>query len=223
MDKFKNKYRIPSARASWWDYGWTGAYFITICTQNREHYFGEIVRSQWVASPLGKIAESCWHEIPNQFPFIELGAFVVMPNHVHGIIIIHQSDTPNENVGNNGNENGNGGNVETQLIASLQNQNQNQERDNWDGHGGGDKNSNSIGGITGNKNPMLHNNLSRVIRWYKGRCTFEMRKLHAEFAWQSRFHDHIIRNAEEFERIHHYIQNNPINWQNDELHKYNNK
>lgn len=43
MERFKNKYRIASARAQWWDYGWNGAYFITICSKNRQHFFGEIL------------------------------------------------------------------------------------------------------------------------------------------------------------------------------------
>jgi len=62
---------------------------------------------------------------------------------------------------------------------------------------------------------MFHENISRMVRWYKGRCTFEIRKIHAEFAWQPRFYDYIIRNAEAFERIQNYIANNPRNWSDD--------
>ena len=68
------------------------------------------------------------------------------------------------------------------------------------------------GGITGDKNPMLHDNISRIIRWYKGRCTFEIRKIRADFAWQARFYDHIIRNSDSFNRISEYIKSNPQNW-----------
>ncbi|MEZ5050510.1 MAG: hypothetical protein R2766_12760 [Saprospiraceae bacterium] len=64
MNKYKNKYRIASARASFWDYGWNAAYFVTICTQNREHYFGEIVRRDAMhcvsLSQIGKIVETEW-------------------------------------------------------------------------------------------------------------------------------------------------------------------
>jgi putative transposase len=49
MERYKNKYRVASARASWWDYSWAGAYFITICTQNRFHYFGEINHQKWAS------------------------------------------------------------------------------------------------------------------------------------------------------------------------------
>ncbi|NLU39960.1 MAG: transposase [Bacteroidales bacterium] len=87
-DKFQNRYRIPSARAAWWDYSQPGAYFVTICTHNRIHSFGEIINHQMNLSPIGEYAQQCWDEIPNHFPHAKLGAFQVMPNHIHGIIIV---------------------------------------------------------------------------------------------------------------------------------------
>src|SRR5690606_30081265 len=104
MEKYKNKYRIASARAQWWDYGWNGAYFITICTRNREHSFGEISGGKMVLSNTGVIADILWYEIPNHAPFVELGDFVVMPNHIHGILILNKPDA----------------NVETGHALSLQ-------------------------------------------------------------------------------------------------------
>ena len=92
MDKFRNKYRIPSARAPFWDYGWNAAYFVTICTHNRKHYFGKVVDGEMVWSEIGKIAQRCWLEITEHFPFVKLDAHMVMPNHVHGIIIIDKPD-----------------------------------------------------------------------------------------------------------------------------------
>ncbi|MDL2312781.1 transposase, partial [Bacteroidales bacterium OttesenSCG-928-B11] len=85
MEKYKDKYRIPSARASWWDYGQNGAYFVTICTHNRKHFFGKIENGKMILSKIGEIAHQYWSEIPAHFPFAYLGEFVVMPNHVHGI------------------------------------------------------------------------------------------------------------------------------------------
>jgi putative transposase len=183
VDKFKNKYRIPSARLQNWDYGSNGAYFITICTQNRQHLFGEIVEMQFIASEIGKLAHQYWLEIPIHFPFVELGNFVVMPNHTHGILIIDK----NANISN-----------ESQPELPPK--------------------TTTIGGFAGNKNPMLHENVSRIIRWYKGRCSFEMRKIHADFSWQPRFHDHIIRDAQSFENIQNYIANNPLNWNKDKFY-----
>lgn len=88
MDKFQNKYRIPSTRLPHWDYRWAGAYFITLCTHNRQHFFGEIANQQMQLSEIGKIAHELWYQIPHHPQNVELGTFVVMPDHVHGIIII---------------------------------------------------------------------------------------------------------------------------------------
>lgn len=95
-EKFQNKYRIASARASWWDYGWNGAYFITICTANRSHYFGEIENRKIKMSSIGILADVLWHEIKNHAKNIELGAFVVMPNHIHGILILDKPEIINQ-------------------------------------------------------------------------------------------------------------------------------
>lgn len=95
-DKFKNKFRIASARLANWDYGSNGLYFATICTKNRNHYFGNIVETQYSASlqasEIGKIAQENWMQIPQHFPFIELDEYIVMPNHVHGILFINKPD-----------------------------------------------------------------------------------------------------------------------------------
>ncbi|HAX94258.1 MAG TPA: hypothetical protein DCY25_10010 [Bacteroidales bacterium] len=185
-EKFLNKYRIPSARLQTWDYANDGAYYITICTNGRIQYFGEIAGGTMILNGTGKLAERFWTEIPNHFPFVELENFVIMPNHVHGILIINR------------------GVVETRLIASLQSpcipQSQHQHQ------------PQKPGGFAGNKNPMFHRNISRIIRWYKGRCSFEINKIHPVFAWQPRFYEHIIRDVAEWERIRNYITDNPANW-----------
>lgn len=94
--KFKSKYRIDSVRLKNWDYRNNGSYFITICTANRKHFFGEIVinetSKEMKLSEIGILAESYWGKIPEHFPFVELGNFVVMPNHVHGILIINSTE-----------------------------------------------------------------------------------------------------------------------------------
>ena len=76
--KYRGKYRIPSARASWWNYGWNAAYFVTICTKNRAHHFGRIIKGKMQLSEIGEIANTCWLAIPEHFPFVELGNHVVM-------------------------------------------------------------------------------------------------------------------------------------------------
>jgi REP element-mobilizing transposase RayT len=185
MDKFQNKYRIPSARLQQWDYRWAGSYFITICTQDRIHYFGTIENQQVQLSHVGIIADLLWHQIPHHAQNIELGPYVIMPNHVHGILII----TTNEG---NGNAN--------RRVETLQ--------------------------ATSKKPPHVKNeqmanispksgSVSAIIRSYKSAVTRHAHRLGFVFDWQTRFHDHIIRNEESFQKISNYIVNNPANWQED--------
>ena len=77
-----------------WDYRSSAAYFITICTQNRTHYFGKITDGKMNLSQLGILADVFWHEIKNHAKDIELGEFVVMPDHIHGILILKDSISP---------------------------------------------------------------------------------------------------------------------------------
>jgi REP element-mobilizing transposase RayT len=91
-DKYQNKYRIPPARAQWWDYGSNGAYFVTICTRDHKCFFGEIIEQQMQLSHVGLIADIFWHEIKKHSDCVKPDAFVVMPNHIHGIIVIDKPD-----------------------------------------------------------------------------------------------------------------------------------
>lgn len=97
IKKFNGKYRIQSARAQWWDYSRDGIYFITICTKNRKFYFGDIADGKMHLSNVGVIADILWHEIPNHAKNITLGEFQVMPNHIHGIIILDGNENGDEN------------------------------------------------------------------------------------------------------------------------------
>lgn len=83
-----SKHHRRSIRLKEFDYAQPGAYFITIVTCQRECLFGEIVNEGMVLNEFGKIADDCWSVIPEHFPNVELGVYVVMPKHVHGIIVI---------------------------------------------------------------------------------------------------------------------------------------
>jgi len=102
-DKFKSKYRVPSARLQNRDYSAPGYYYVTICTYNKINYFGDIKNGEMRLSDVGDIADEYWLRIPEHYPFVGLDAYVVMPNHIHGIVIIP-------------------GGVETQHFASRDNQ-----------------------------------------------------------------------------------------------------
>ena len=83
-----NQYRRESSRLQNWDYASEGYYFITICTKNKKHYFGEIIDGEMILSHIGVIATILWQEIKHRFNHISLGEFVVMPNHIHCIISV---------------------------------------------------------------------------------------------------------------------------------------
>ena len=199
MDRFKNKYRIASARAQWWNYGWNGAYFITICTQNREHFFGEIVGGKINLSNTGVIADIFWHEIPTHAPFVKLGDFMVMPNHIHGILILDKPDRGN----------GTDADVETLHATSLRKQRQPQSPD--PDHPSA-KNE-QMAAIS-----PKPNTISTIIRSYKSAVSKHATRLNLPNGWQTRYHDHIIRDDAEYQRISDYIIQNPSRWQDDKFY-----
>lgn len=220
---FQNKYRIKSARCCNWDYGSNAIYFITICTASRVQYFGRIMNNEMILSDAGKIVKKFWLEIPDHFEFVELDEFVIMPDHIHGLIIINKNKNHQAYCKNNENV-ANGNNftdiIETrQCLVSMGNQMNMNHQMNMDDkinlHNKIktiNKNQKSIGSERF-RNPGK-NNLSSIIGSFKSVCTKQIHvqfpKMH--FAWQSRFHDHIVRNDNEYMRIKHYIILNPKNW-----------
>jgi REP element-mobilizing transposase RayT len=82
------KHHRRSIRLQEYDYTQPGAYFVTICTYQRQCLFGEIIDGAMHLNACGEIVQACWNNLPNHFPFIELDAFIIMPNHIHGIIIL---------------------------------------------------------------------------------------------------------------------------------------
>lgn len=180
-----------------WDYGWNAAYFITANTKYGVHYFGDVVNEKMKLSAIGKIAEKYWYKIPNHFPFVKLDAFVVMPNHIHGIIII---DKPNDGMQNTTTKNTITQNVETQNFASLPSK-----------------------PSPKNKFGPQSKNLASIVRGYKIGVTKNAKIINPMWKWQERFYDHIIRDEQSFERITNYIINNSKNWGKDKFYGVNKK
>ncbi len=192
---YKKKFSDKGLRLQSWDYGWNARYFVTINTKDKFEYFGEVISEEVHHSPEGKLAVEYWEMIPEKFLFARLDEYIVMPNHVHGIIEIDKSNelvdkTDSGDAANSGDAINRIPTVEIPTDATV----------------------GTIGGFAGMKNPMLHDNLSRIIRWYKGRVSFEIHQVGYEFAWQTLFHDRIIRNEMELNRIRYYIRKNPKNW-----------
>lgn len=89
MSLFKNKYRNGTCRKPGWNYGNPGYYFVTICVKPRLPVFGSIKNDQVILSDIGVQAHQCWQDIPKHFPNAQIDAYIIMPDHVHGIIIIN--------------------------------------------------------------------------------------------------------------------------------------
>ncbi|MFA6183756.1 MAG: transposase [Parcubacteria group bacterium] len=201
-DKFKNKYKIDSTRLKNYDYSQNGMYFVTICTKDHKHFFGEVIDGKMILNDVGKIVDKLWQEIPRYFPFVKLDIYQIMSNHIHGNLEIIRDD-----------------NVETRFIASKTNHiHGNLEIIRDDNVETRFITSQTNGGVAGGSNPMLNpDSLSSIIRWYKGRCSFEIRKnmKGVTFAWQPRFYDHIIRDNESLNKIREYIIENPEVWEKE--------
>ena len=203
MEKYQNKYRIPSSRLQSWDYGWAGAYFITICTNDREHFFGKIQNEKMELSNIGILADVFLYEIKNHSKNVELGEFVVMPNHIHLILILNDKNVATKTMDSNGQIGETGEPVETRHALSLQ----------------PPPHPQSIG-----KNRFQNqgkNTVSSIIGSYKSAVTKHAHRLGFKFQWQTRFHDHIIRDEESFNRISEYIINNPKKWEKDKFYENN--
>lgn len=185
-NKFKNTYRIQSTRMQLWDYSWNGAYFITICTKNRQHFFGYVSDKNMHVSEIGQFAQKFWFDIPNHFKHTYLGNFIIMPNHIHGIIII---DKPFEE--------------ETRqcLVSTEENEITNQLQ-------------NATPGKQRFQNQGRHS-ISSIIGSYKSIVSKYGHKINPDFGWHSLYHDHIIRNNQEYINISNYIKNNPNKWKSD--------
>jgi putative transposase len=210
---FNNKYRIPSARLKGWDYRTAAYYFITICTKNREHFFGHIENKQMVLTNLGKIAQQYWDKIPEHFPFVELINFVVMPNHVHGLLYLQGENEKTDDSGKQSKtttavplEN----NVQTLHATSLPNLENNVQTL----HATSLQNAKSE--FMRSISPKKYS-LPSVIRSYTSAVTNFGNKNKLPNGWQERYHDHIVRNQAEFDRIYNYITNNTANWKNDKF------
>jgi REP element-mobilizing transposase RayT len=257
-DKFKNKYRTESFRAKWWDYTWNAAYFVTICTLNRRHYFGKVSNGKMILSGAGVLADVFWHEIKNHHMYVELDAFVVMPNHIHGILIINKpeekrkeeeiienKDKRNNHSSYQGEENEDSGNQEeNQDPRNLDKEGDSRNQDKKEDSRNQDKEGDSSTVVACNdstldfsstldipkekESPIIteysqhmadispkKDSLPSIMRSYKSAVTKHANRLGFEFGWQSKYHDHIIRDEAAYQRIAQYIVNNPSKWKED--------
>ena len=191
--RWQNKYRIESARAIWHDYD-GGIYFITICTKNREHFFGEIGNGEMVLSDIGKYAVEQFNNVTSHYPYAEIPLFTIMPNHVHAIVVISACRDVACYVS-----------MPTETIAK-------EDVARYVSTNPTDKNE-----YMAERSPK-QGSLAAVIRGLKSAVTKYANENTLDFSWQPRFHDHIIRDTPEMNRIADYIENNVANWKDDEFY-----
>ena len=217
-------YNLPqrkSPRATWHDYN-GGRYFVTFCTKNHDLCFGDVVDGRMELSEIGDYALHCIDKIPEINNNVAVPEFVVMPNHVHMIVIIDnpiewpddeqlsqfdqrlpQWDSPTAQNGNMMHDSGcvglsyYGSRCDEPIIddSQLDKNEEMQRRSNCCGR------------------------LSRIIGQCKSAVTKYANEHNIPFSWQPRFHDHIIRNWTEMNHIAQYIQNNPMKWELDRFYK----
>ena len=209
-EKFLNKYRIASHRRPGWDYSSNGMYFITVVTQNMVCNLGEVVMGDVPAvqlSDFGKIVDAEWHksfEIRNE---LFLDKYIIMPNHLHAIVVINNDEIMMGN-GDGGDDGGDGGtdNVETHGRASLpQPQLQTLHRL-----------PKSISSFFGGFKSAVNSKIDDYIDEHQLNIPKYNRNNHF---FQPNYHDHIIRDEQSYHRISNYIINNPAKWCDDKFYR----
>jgi REP element-mobilizing transposase RayT len=177
----KGRYRIESTRLKDWDYTAAGYYYITICTKERIHFFGSIEAGEMRLSPVGEIVAEEWQKTPHIRPNVELDAWVIMPNHLHSIIILKTFTDDLE--------------TPRQVVSSRR-------------------------GVS--TTVWKPHSLGFIINQIKSICTKRIHTAgYGEFAWQSNYYEHIIRDEIALQEIRQYILQNPLTWEhdNENLHR----
>jgi REP-associated tyrosine transposase len=188
-----------SIRLQGYNYAQAGAYFVTICTQNRECLFGEVVDGAMILNDAGRMVEAIWDRLPDRFPFIELDQFGVMPNHVHGIIVLtgrrptsgnHPPSTPGDHKDR------------PYRISAAPGDHEDRP---YKVHG------------------TLEGTVGRVIQGFKSITIYEYvvgvrrhewRPFEGRL-WQRNYYEHIIRDEDSLHHIREYIATNPLRWELD--------
>ncbi len=194
---YKNKFRIESTRLKKWDYANDGAYFVTICVKDRKELLGEILDGKLKENGLTKIVQNCWEDLPHHYPNCVLDAFVIMPNHVHGLIIID-----NARVDPNSHSNVEAG-LKPVCTCADPIANSNMET--------GLKPVSTAADLSNKTKKYSLCEMVRGFKTFSSRRINEMNQTQGQPFWQSRFYDHSIRDPISLNEKRQYIQNNPLN------------
>jgi putative transposase len=186
-----------TTRIKGFDYAAPGWYYATICTEERRCIFGEVRDASVILSEIGRRTAACWQAIPVHFPRVTLDAWILMPNHLHSILVIGPQDiavvgaqhaAPSSSA------------PPPSRPAPLLNQAAFLKRK------------------PAQRLEVKPGSLGAILRSFKGACTGEMNRLRGyrgPSIWQRNYHEHVIRNEDELNRIRQYIHHNPHQWQTD--------
>ena len=189
MTLFKKRYRIESPRLPGKDYTDNGIYFVTICTRGGEHVFGEIQNGVMCLSETGTAIAEEWRRTEQLRYYVTLDRWVIMPNHMHAIIVMQRNPTIDFMLSANHRTYVRMINDPPVSVETRRRRVSPRHR-HWKPH-----------------------SLGSIINQFKTACT---KRIHAmgygDFSWQRQFYDHIIRNDESLFHIRHYIRDNPQKW-----------
>jgi REP element-mobilizing transposase RayT len=208
-----------SVRLKFYDYAQEGMYFITICTQNRVHFFGKIDSGIMQLSHFGEIAYQEWERLPERWPHIVLGAFQIMPNHMHGILVINRPQSMILQIPTRATTRVAPPPVGATLVPA-----QNVPAQNVPAQNAETQNATPTPDIPFSKTQWASRPyVGQVIGAYKSRVATACLRYHKENQagtwldkiWQRSFYDNIIRDERAFRNITRYIINNPARWKED--------
>jgi len=199
---------VASVRLPGYDYRREGAYFITVCahTRSRTEPFGRIVRGAPELTAMGQVVEACWLEIPDHFPFVALDAFVVMPDHLHGIVIIGEAMPVRA------------GHAGPPRVGATH------ATDGGATHPTdvGATHPTDVGATHASPLPVpapprgpAPGSIPAIVGSFKSAAARRVNLLRGtpeEPVWQRNYHEHIIRNTRALRRIRRYIAENPGRW-----------
>jgi putative transposase len=231
------KHHRRSIRLPKYDYTTSGGYYITIVTQGRECLFGEVVDGEMRLNALGQIAKREWERLPKRFKQIELGIYVIMPNHAHGIIFIREHRRGTAEYANLVHQEDNRRAPTAAEYANLIHQEDNRRAPAAEYANLVHQEDNRRAPTTAECASTIHQEDNRraptaaeqfgkpvsgsiptIIRSYKSAVALRLhyaRPNDTGPVWQRNYYEHIIRDDSDYNRIHNYIETNPLAWADD--------
>ena len=196
-----------SIRLQGYDYTRQGAYFVTICTRNRACLLGHIVEGRMHLSEAGRLAQVAWEDLPHHYPHVQIDVWVIMPNHMHGIVILTEAQATDDDM--------RVGAISKTDVGAISKTDVGADPKT---DVGAISKTDVGAGLKPAPTIPTHHGLSEIVRAFK---TFSARRINALHNtvgtpfWQRNYYEHIIRNQSALDRIRQYIADNPARWSED--------